>query len=327
MKKLIALSLAAVMALSLVACGDNNETTTGTTGAPTTGVSTTGTPTTGTEEPVVPSTMSEKLFAEFQATVKANPDKTGEEIADLMVEGDLLAGRDFGTMSFLDTEWMIGFDDTFEPAAFKKATFIGPMISSTPFAAYVFELDEGTDAVEFANYLKKHANPAWNVCVTAEQVFADVEGNLVFFVMCSEGEAQLPDYNQMLVDWFDNYMYDNANASVEDIAAAMCEMEGFALSGMYAEKVEKGYLSGLGEFDAFENGASFKPMIGSIPFMGYVFEIDSDVNVYEFISTLKGQANLSWNVCTTADEILTSYSKTADKTVVLFVMCPANENY
>lgn len=332
MKKLIALSLAAVMALSLVACGGNNETTTqtpaGTTNpGTTTGAPSTSAPTTGTTEPAAPTTLSEKLLAEFKEFVKANPDKSGADVADLMVEQGLLAGRDFGTMGFLDAEFMTGFNEGFEPVAFKKATFIGPMISSTPFLAYVFELNEGTDAVEFANYLKKYANPAWNVCVTAEQVLVGTEGNLVFFVMCSEQEAQVADYNQMLVDQFDNFMYDNANASVEEIANNLSEVEGFPLSGMYAEKVEKGYLTALGEFDKFENAACFKPIIGSVPFIGYIFEIDPSVNVQEFINTLKGQANLRWNICTSAEEILTGYAKAGDRSVVMFVMCPANEGY
>ena len=62
----------------------------------------------------------------------------------------------------------------------------------------------------------------------------------------------------------------------------------------------------------------FGPMIGTIPFIGYVFELKDETDVNQFISTLKSNANLRWNICTEADEMVVC---SVDKKV-FFVMCP-----
>ena len=62
----------------------------------------------------------------------------------------------------------------------------------------------------------------------------------------------------------------------------------------------------------------FGPMIGSIPFIGYVFELKDETDVNQFISTLKSNADLRWNICTEADEMVVC---SVDKKV-FFVMCP-----
>ena len=48
---------------------------------------------------------------------------------------------------------------------------------------YVFELPAKTDKNAFVNNLKKEANLAWNICITAEEMQVDSVGNFVFFVM------------------------------------------------------------------------------------------------------------------------------------------------
>ena len=87
-----------------------------------------------------------------------------------------------------------------------------------------------------------------------------------------------------------------------------------------AMEVEPGYLTGFDntEIKGFKEGAMFAPMIGTIPFVGYVFTLEAGVNASDFISTLKSSANLRWNICTSADEIVTGTS--GDK--VFFVMSP-----
>lgn len=84
--------------------------------------------------------------------------------------------------------------------------------------------------------------------------------------------------------------------------------------------VEEGLLNGFGdaEITGFKEGAMFGPMIGSIPFIGYVFELKDETDVNQFISTLKSNANLRWNICTEADEMAVC---SVDKKV-FFVMCP-----
>ena len=84
--------------------------------------------------------------------------------------------------------------------------------------------------------------------------------------------------------------------------------------------VEEGGLNGFGdaEITGFKEGAMFGPMIGTIPFIGYVFELKDETDVNQFISTLKSNANLRWNICTEADEMAVC---SVDKKV-FFVMCP-----
>ena len=61
-------------------------------------------------------------------------------------------------------------------------------------------------------------------------------------------------------------------------------------------------------------------MIGSIPFVGYVFELEDASSVDSFISTLKDNADLRWNICVAADEMVTG--SVGNK--VFFVMCPTS---
>ncbi len=84
--------------------------------------------------------------------------------------------------------------------------------------------------------------------------------------------------------------------------------------------VEPGFLTGFdnAEIKGFKEGAMFAPMIGTIPFVGYVFILEDGVNASDFLTTLNESANLRWNICTSADEMVggTSGNK------VFFVMSP-----
>ena len=89
-----------------------------------------------------------------------------------------------------------------------------------------------------------------------------------------------------------------------------------------AMPVEPGLLSGFdnNEITGFKSGAVFMPMIGSIPFVGYVFELENAADAPAFISKLKSCANLRWNVCVEADEMVAG----SVGTKVFFVMCPTS---
>lgn len=79
--------------------------------------------------------------------------------------------------------------------------------------------------------------------------------------------------------------------------------------------VEPGFLNGFDhEIKEFQSGVMFSPMIGSIPFVGYVFEAD---NPEAFEAALKENANLKWNVCTEADEMVSA----VQGNYVFFIMC------
>ncbi|MBO5647090.1 MAG: hypothetical protein J6S59_08230, partial [Clostridia bacterium] len=66
-------------------------------------------------------------------------------------------------------------------------------------------------------------------------------------------------------------------------------------------------------------GAKFMPMVGSIPFVGYIFKLEDGADVEAFKTTLKDNANLRWNICTAAEEMIV---ESKDNTV-FFLMCPS----
>lgn len=110
-----------------------------------------------------------------------------------------------------------------------------------------------------------------------------------------------------------------ASMGTEELANALIQNPAIKFMGG-AMPVEEGLLSGFDntEIKGFKSGAVFMPMIGSIPFIGYVFELENSADVPAFISTLKSSANLRWNICVTADEMVTG--SVGNK--VFFVMCP-----
>lgn len=265
-------------------------------------------------------TLSAKLVNLFTETVNANPDASGEEIAEMLIANELLADRDLSTYNMMDTEFMVGFDADFAPEPFEKATYI-QTYGNDVFLGYVYELAEGADTESFMNYLKEHADIAWNGTMAADQTAAAHADNFVFFVMLSEDMPEQVDYNQQLIDRFETYMSEESDTEALSIAEHICAIENFPLE-LSANSVEAGWLAGLEEFTSFADGAQFAPMIGSIPFVGYVFMLDADVNADEVVETIKGQANLAWNVCTEADVLLTSTYKDRGRNAVLVVMAP-----
>ena len=86
-------------------------------------------------------------------------------------------------------------------------------------------------------------------------------------------------------------------------------------------EVEPGtFLQGitLDEVTGFEKGAMFGPMIGSIPFVGYIFSLAEDADIDGFIKSLTDNADLRWNVCVSADEMHAEKSGST----VFFLMSP-----
>lgn len=92
--------------------------------------------------------------------------------------------------------------------------------------------------------------------------------------------------------------------SAQALANAMLKNKVIAFSGA-TMPVEEGLLNGFGnaEIKGFKKGVMFAPMIGSMPFIGYVFEVKSEKAGKTLIKNLKKNADLRWNVCTSADEM------------------------
>lgn len=198
--------LAVIMALAVFSsCAKAPEDTTGTTAGTTAGTgdgTTSGKPTgeTTTEKPADPPvkmTAAEALLSEFKRLVKANPDADTQKIADLLSTHDYLTDIDLDiyTLNYPKSykPFIMGLKEDFEVPEYKCVTDILPMMTPNTFVAHIFELNEGTDAEEFAALLKKNADLAFNVCVVATECETGYDGNFVFFVICTEDIVKAPD--------------------------------------------------------------------------------------------------------------------------------------
>ncbi|MEE1075970.1 MAG: hypothetical protein UHY68_01740, partial [Acutalibacteraceae bacterium] len=67
---------------------------------------------------------------------------------------------------------------------------MAPMLTSSALVGYIFELPENADIDAFKTTLKDSANLRWNICVEAEELIVESEGNKVFFLMCPKSFEQ-----------------------------------------------------------------------------------------------------------------------------------------
>ena len=111
----------------------------------------------------------------------------------------------------------------------------------------------------------------------------------------------------------------NANKSAQEIADAVCGNEILPFEPMVMP-VEPGLMMGFdnAEITGFKEGITFAPMVSTIPFLGYVFELEDGADVEAFKTTLEKNANLRWNICTEAEELVVD----SEGNMVFFLMCP-----
>jgi hypothetical protein len=111
---------------------------------------------------------------------------------------------------------------------------------------------------------------------------------------------------------FKAVMKETPNVPTEEIAGKVTADISLPFSTM-TQRVDEGILAGLGnaEITGFNEAAMFCPLIGSIPFLGYIFALKDDTDVDAFIQTLKDNADLAWNICTEAEDLnITSVGST-----------------
>lgn len=94
------------------------------------------------------------------------------------------------------------------------------------------------------------------------------------------------------------------------------------MGGAMPLEANQEFFTGFGEFKitGYDSGALYMPMIGSIPFIGYIFELPAGADVDAFIKNLNDNADPRWNICVTADQTVVG----AYETTVFFLMCPAS---
>lgn len=171
MKKIIALLMAVLMIMSMVACTNNEEAISNNESTNQNNTVSTG------------ATVGETLLADF----KADTTGTAQEIAERLIANEII--QFMGGAMPIEEGLLSGFDNA-EIKGFKEGAMFAPMMSSIAFVGYVFELPEDADVESFKATLKDSANLRWNICVEAEELIVENEGNKVFFLMCPKSFEQ-----------------------------------------------------------------------------------------------------------------------------------------
>ncbi len=114
----------------------------------------------------------------------------------------------------------------------------------------------------------------------------------------------------------------NPEATADELANALISLEINQFMGM-ATPMEVGteYFPGFDNYviEGYESCANFMPMMGSIAFVGYVFELSEDADVAAFVENLTANCNPRWNICVEADQTVVG----SKGNTVFFLMCPA----
>lgn len=321
MKRILAVLLAVTMAFGLVACnkGGNN-------------------PTGGDTATIKPEfeagTAGETLWNGFLAAVTENEKATVEDIANELVSNEIIEFA--GGTENVEPGWLAGFKT--EISGFEKGAKFGPIIGSIPFVGYIFELAEDADVNAFIKTLKEQSNPRWNVCTEADYTQVGAYDNKVYFLMYpadifsesannagdGAGEAVIvaPDaaegsWGETLWNEFVAIMNDTPKPNVAEIAFSVVMHESIPFTGGAAE-MEAGMLAGFTEeMTGFNKVAMFGPEFSSMPFIGYVFELEEGADVNAFVNTLKEKSDTRWMVCTEAEQkVVGAYNN-----YVFFLMC------
>ena len=123
---------------------------------------------------------------------------------------------------------------------------------------------------------------------------------------------------QTLLNVFYDELAGNPSATAEELANKVMAHESIQFMPMVAP-MEEGYLTGFNnEISGFEEAYCFAPGISTIPFVGYIFTLADGADVEAFKTTLETEANLRWNICTAAEEMV---CENVGNTV-FFLMCP-----
>ena len=175
MKKYISLLTAALLLLSLCACGNSAP------AATQPPVPETPVPSEDPAESPAAESMGQALLKDFADRVNADPEIGAEALAKALMENPVIQFS--GDALPVEPGLLTGFGNT-EITGFAQGAMFAPMIGTIPFVGYIFVLDADADAEAFVQTLKDNADHRWNICTEADETIAEHVGNTVFFVMC-----------------------------------------------------------------------------------------------------------------------------------------------
>jgi len=132
-------------------------------------------------------------------------------------------------------------------------------------------------------------------------------------------ETSVPEINTDTVGG--KYLLAFSTAEASDASSIADELIGQYIfeSDLIKMDVSEGYLDGFSQdITGFTKGVKFSPMIGAIPFVGYIFETDDPDALLEKLNSC---ADPAWNICTEADETVSMVKGN----LVFFLMCTNEE--
>ncbi len=120
---------------------------------------------------------------------------------------------------------------------------------------------------------------------------------------------------------FQQAVTQNNNATPKELATTLVESMADKFFGE-ATQLEKDaeFFTGFDNYriTGYRDGAVYMPMMGSIAFVGYVFEVEDGTDPAAFLKNLTDNCNPRWNICVEADQVVAG----AIGNRVFFLMCP-----
>ena len=262
------------------------------------------------------------MEAFLKEIAKANPEGDLEKIFS-----DIVKNPYFRLFDKENTEWYFpGMNYDFKPEGVKDLLCITDNVSRKGSLVYVFVPEEGTDLKKLEESLLANADPKWMDWEngTDGTVSFVADGKLYFSMYDTNMKpitGKIAEKARDFVEIFHDYLAAHPEAKMTDLAEYFVTHQKF--NGLASETVEPGHITGFGGFDkdveitGFAEAAGFVPPMSPNLFIGYVFRLDPSADAEAFAKMLKDNANLAWNVCMTANTIITE----TDSNVVLFMMC------
>lgn len=155
-----------------------------------------------------------------------------------------------------------------------------------------------------------------------EAVVEDTTADATTDVTEQAGDAtntEVGEIGTTLKTCFQDSLASDATLGAQALADALLKTQEQYISGA-SMPVEPGLLTGFAnaEITGFSEAVMFSPMVGTHPFVGYVFVLEDGTDVEAFKTLLKDNADMRWNICTEAEDMVI---ENVDNKV-LFVMCP-----
>ena len=214
-----------------------------------------------------------------------------------------------------------------------KDACVCDLAGGTGALVYVFAPQKPEDAQGIADALKANADPLWmddeEKGKLDGQTCLVIDGKVYFAMYNTKMKAvtgTVAGKARDLVGIFHEYLADDANASCISIAEYLVGHQKF--NEVHTAAVSEGTLTGFGDMEnavsitGFTDGAAILPMISPNLFICYIFRVSDAKAADGFAGMLRDKANLNWNVCMTADTIITE----TDGNAVLFIMCSENDS-